>query len=91
MAATKRKTPIKYRRGRPLPSLRHGDVIDLTTFPLRSRPLDRQPIERCPACGRKGERTTYRGVSASYKHSVRYESLFWMVLDVCDVRAEVAG
>src|SRR5204862_715712 len=38
MATTTRKTPIKYRRGKPMPTIRHNDVIDLTTFPLGSRP-----------------------------------------------------
>ena len=90
MATTTRKTPIKYRRGRS-PTIRHGDLIDYTTWPLGSKPNGRR-IERCPKCGRKGEATHYstemaghRGGHSSYSHLVRYETLFWMVKDSCIV------
>ncbi len=81
MATTTRKTPIRYRRGKALPVLRHGDLIDLTTFPLHSKPLGRSPIETCPECGRKGERSGYRDGSQNFTHLVRYETIFWMVKD----------
>lgn len=91
-----RKTPIKYRRGKPLPRLQHGDVIDLTTFPLGSfSPTNgRTKIARCPKCGRKGDHHSYRPDSRghripdSYTHSTRYESIFWMVLDSCNATPE---
>jgi len=87
MTTIARKLPIKYRRGRPIPELRHGDVLDFTTWPLHSKPNGR-PIETCPECGRKGERTRYGpvgGLGESYTHASRFESFFWMVLDSCDV------
>lgn len=85
MAVTTRKTPIKYRRGKPMPRIRHGDLIDLTTFPLRSRPLSRAPITVCSECGRKGEYAAYRTGGERWNHVVRFETLFWMVKDSCHV------
>ena len=96
MATTTRKTPIKYRRGKPIPTLKHGDLIDWTTFPLHSKPNGR-PIELCPKCGRKGERTRYnvhqdpidpdlrRPAGEGYTHLSRFETVFWMVKDSCHV------
>jgi hypothetical protein len=84
MAVTTRKTPIKYRRGKPVPTLRHGDLIDWTTFPLNSKPNGRR-IERCPECGRKGEASHYRSGGSSYTHLSRFETMFWMVKDSCNV------
>ena len=80
-----------------MPTIRHGDVIDWTTFPLNSKPNGRR-IEICPKCGRKGEATHYpgnystemaglTGGHTSYTHLVRFETVFWMVKDSCDVRA----
>jgi hypothetical protein len=88
MVTTTRKTPIKYKRGRDIPRLRHGDLVDLTTWPLHSKPLDARPIELCPVCGRKGQRSRYRGGHESYTHLQRFETFFWMVKESCDVRAQ---
>jgi len=84
MATTTRKTPIKYRRGKPLPSIKHGDLIDWTTFPLHSKPNGR-PIEVCAKCGRKGEYTHYRTGGEHYTHLTRFETIFWMVKDSCTI------
>jgi hypothetical protein len=80
--ATKRKTPIKYKRGKSLPRIQHGDVIDMTTFPLHSKP-DGRPIEMCPKCGRKGEMTTYKGEPVSYTHTKEFQTIFWFVRESC--------
>jgi hypothetical protein len=83
---TTRKTPIKYRRGKPIPAARHGDVIDLTSFPLRSKPRTSRPIALCPKCGRKGEFVSYpKAGTSSYTHTIRFETMFWMVLEACHV------
>ena len=87
MTLTTRKTPIKYRRGKPMPTIRHGDVIDWTTFPLNSKPNGRR-IELCPKCGRKGEATHYGKAAKGgigYSHLTRYETIFWMTTDSCHV------
>ena len=90
MATTTRKTPIKYRRGKPLPTIAHGDVLDWTTFRLHSKPNGRL-IELCPKCGRKGEYTRYSakvpkiGGTESYTHMSEYQTIFWFVRDSCDV------
>ena len=89
---TTRKRPIKYRRGKPIPALRHGDRIDLTTFPLGSMPLgDGRRIARCEKCGRKGERSTYAGIkhrTAHYTHLTEFQTFFWFVRDSCTVQLE---
>ncbi len=86
MTTTTRKTPIKYKRGKT-PTVRHGDLIDLTTWPLHSKPLGRSPIETCPKCGRKGERSTYESGDQNYTHLTRFDTIFWMVKDSCYVKA----
>lgn len=83
---TRRKTPIRYKRGK-YPQIKHGDVIDLTTWPLNSKP-DGSPIALCPKCGRKGERHGYRDGSESYTHSKEYQTIFWMVRESCHIKPE---
>ena len=77
-------TLIKYRRGLDVPALKHGDVIDWTSFPLNSRPNGRR-IEQCPECGRKGEASHYRSGGAMFVHSSRFETFCWSSMDRCTV------
>jgi len=89
MTATTRVRPIRYRRGKAIPALRHGDVLDLSTWPLGTSPRGRGKIALCPDCGRKGERTTYRGTAPdAYVHSTRFETAWWMTLECCHVAKE---
>lgn len=89
MTATKRKTPIRYRRGKPLPVIRHNDVLDMTTWPLNSKP-DGRVIALCPRCGRKGERSRYKDRSEDYTHTKQYQTIFWMVRESCHIKPEEA-
>lgn len=83
MATTTRKTPIKYKRGKR-PTIRHNDVIDMTTWPLGSKP-DGRVIAVCPKCGRKGEKSTYRGAVETYTHTKQFQTIFWMVRESCTI------
>lgn len=90
MGTTTRKTPIKYRRGKPLPAIRHNDVLDMSTWPLGSKP-DGRVIARCPKCGKKGERSFYpKSGATSYTHVKQFQTIFWMVRESCDVSATPA-
>lgn len=84
VATTTRKTPIRWRRGKPLPAIKHMDLVDWTSFPLHSKPNGR-PIEVCPECGRKGQRSIYRSGGSHYVHLSRFETIFWMTRDSCTI------
>ncbi len=56
--------------------------IDFTKFRKGSKPNGR-PIDYCPRCGRKGEKTIYTDGETNYTHAAESRGFFLLVTDSC--------
>ena len=69
-----------------------SETIDFTKYRKGSKPNGR-PIDYCPRCGSKGEKTTYRDGGQLFSHKAKVKTLYGTgayleITESCTVRTE---